>query len=309
MTTKRLRLAFAGTPEIARRVLESILQRNEHDVALVLTQPDRPAGRGRQLKASEVKLCALEHGIDVQQPLKAQDLTPGMLANIDLMLVVAYGILLKKEVLETPGFGCINIHTSLLPRWRGAAPIQRAIEAGDVTSGISIMQMEQGLDTGPVLLRRECRIDPGDTAETLHDKLVQLSTENIHDLLNAVAIGALNPVQQNDADACYADKINKADAAIDWSQPAVVIDRKIRAFNPFPVAHADVNGVPMRLWHAHVKPHQQADAGTVINNTKDSIDVITGDGVLAIDELQVPGKKKIHARDFLNGHPDFFSEL
>lgn len=307
MTSTRLRLAFAGTPEIARRVLESILNRNEHDVALVLTQPDRPAGRGRQLKASEVKACALQHGIPIEQPAGATDLDPDMLSGVDLMLVVAYGILLKSDVLAAPRLGCINIHTSLLPRWRGAAPIQRAIEAGDSISGISIMQMEQGLDTGPILLQQECPIHPDDTAESLHDRLVQLSTDQIHEVLNDIASGTVNHLPQEDANACYASKISKAEAAIDWKQPAITLDRKIRAFNPFPVAYTELKGIPMRIWRAHIKPHQQGDAGTVVKDTKDSIDVITTDGVLSIEQLQLPGKKKMLARDFLNGHPDFFT--
>lgn len=307
MTSTRLRLAFAGTPEIARRVLKSILDRNEHDVALVFTQPDRPAGRGRQLRASEVKQCALEHGIPVEQPASAADLDPVSLSGIDLMLVVAYGILLKSDVLEAPGLGCINIHTSLLPRWRGAAPIQRAIEAGDDISGISIMRMEQGLDTGPILLQQECPIHTDDTAESLHDRLVKLSTRHIHELLNRVASGSVNHYPQDDANACYANKISKAEARIDWKKPANTLERKIRAFNPFPVAHTELKGVPMRIWRAHTKPHQQGETGTIINDTKDTIDVITAEGVLSIEQLQIPGKKKMDARDFLNGHPDFFT--
>ncbi len=307
MTKTGLRLAFAGTPEIARRVLDSIIEKNEHHVSLVLTQPDRPAGRGRQLKPSEVKSCALEHNIKLEQPASSQEISPALFKDIDLMLVVAFGLLLKKDVLSAPRLGCVNIHTSLLPRWRGAAPIQRAIEAGDKNSGITIMQMEEGLDSGPMLLQHTCAIHNDDTAETLHDRLVEISIDQIHTLLQKLATNNVEPVIQDDAHATYAKKISKAEAAIDWHQSAIVIDRKIRAFNPFPIAHTELRDIPMRIWQATVKPHVADEPGQVLTETEDSIDVVTGDGVIAIKQLQLPGKKKISARDFLNGHPAFNS--
>ncbi len=307
MTNTGLRLAFAGTPEISRRVLESILKKNEHQVVLVLTQPDRPAGRGRQLKPSEVKICALEHNLKIQQPANAQEISPALFDDIDLMLVVAYGLLLRADVLSAPRLGCINIHTSLLPRWRGAAPIQRAIEAGDKESGITIMQMEEGLDTGPMLLQQSCVIHADDTAETLHDRLVEISIDKIHLLLQQLALNNVAPVKQDDTYATYAKKISKAEAAINWHQSAVVIDRKIRAFNPFPIAHTELRGIPMRIWRATVEPHLPGEPGSVLTDTEDTIDVVTGDGVIAIEQLQLPGRKKMSARDFLNGHPAFNS--
>ena len=309
MTSRRLRIAYAGTPEIARRILESILEKNQHDVQLVYTQPDRPAGRGRKLKLSQVKSCALEHGIPVRQPPTSSELNTDELSELDLMLVVAYGLLLKKDVLSAPRLGCINIHTSLLPRWRGAAPIQRAIEAGDSKSGITIMQMDEGLDTGPLLLQEECPIYPDDTAGKLHDRLIELGIAAIHPLLNQLAQNQTSKTKQDDSQACYAGKISKAEAELNWDQPASLLERKIRAFNPFPIAHGTVNDLQIRIWQASVKPHKQGTPGTLAHVDKNSIDIITGNGVLAIEQLQLPGKRPVSVKDFVNGHPEFATEL
>ena len=222
------------------------------------------------------------------------------------MLVVAYGLLLKQTILSAPRLGCINIHTSLLPRWRGAAPIQRSIEAGDQETGISIMQMEAGLDTGPVLMQQSCPINEDDTAGSLHDRLVDLSISLIHDLLNELVHDDVSVTPQDDSMACYANKISKAEGELDWTQPAEQLARKVRAFNPFPVAHASINDKQMRIWQVSVKPGLTDVApGTVIKQQDNGFDVVTGDGCLSILQLQVPGKRAMSAQEFLNGHPDF----
>lgn len=308
MTQTKLRLAFAGTPELARVVLESVIRAGEHDVQVVFTQPDRPAGRGRKIKQSEVKLCALENHVPVLQPASAKELVPENLDNCDLMLVVAYGLIITPEILTKPEFGCINIHTSLLPRWRGAAPIQRAIEAGDKESGITIMQMDKGLDTGPILKQIPCPIQKQDTGGSLHDRLAKISADNINALLTKIANNKAQAIEQDNSDATYANKITKQEAQIDWSRPALELERKIRAFNPFPVTHTTIKDVNMRIWEATIKtgPNNLAP-GTILNN-RTSLDVVTGDDVLAITKLQLPGKRAMSAKDFLNGHPEFITD-
>ena len=308
MSHSKLKLAFAGTPEIARTVLEALIQDGTHSVELILTQPDRPAGRGKKNKPSEVKLCALEHGIKIIQPESANELLPNCLNNCDLMLVVAYGLLIKPDVLATPKYGCINIHTSLLPRWRGAAPIQRAIEAGDKETGITFMQMDSGLDTGPMLKQIHCPILPDDNAGELHDRLADLSAKHINDLLVSIARSEMHGIVQDDSKATYAKKISKQEARLDWGMPAVDLVRKIKAFNPFPIAHTQINNVDIRIWEATVKPNQTPEliAGTILES-KTSLDIVTGNGTLTITRLQLPGKRAVSARDFLNGHPEFTS--
>ncbi|MCG8380093.1 MAG: methionyl-tRNA formyltransferase [Proteobacteria bacterium] len=309
MTDKKLRLAFAGTPELAKIVLESLIQANEHIVQLVFTQPDRPAGRGRKLKQSEVKYYALQNNLPVLQPSTSKELDPESLNDCDLLLVVAYGLLIKQNILSKPEFGCINIHTSLLPRWRGAAPIQRAIEAGDKETGISFMQMDSGLDTGPVLKQISCPIKDKDTAGSLHDRLANIAANNINQLLSKIKNQELIATQQDDALANYANKISKDDAELDWNKSAIELERKVRAFNPFPVTHTILNGIKMRIWEASIKPvpgNNNLIPGTVLKN-KRNLDVITGEGILSIAQLQLPGKQVVSASDFLNGHPDFIS--
>ncbi len=308
MSQNKLRLAFAGTPELARKVLESLIQTGKHTVEMVLTQPDRPAGRGRKIRQSEVKCCALENNIPVLQPTNASELKTEYLTNCDLMLVVAYGLLITPEILATPKFGCINIHTSLLPRWRGAAPIQRAIEAGDDESGITYMQMDNGLDTGPILKQIHCPIHAQDTGGLLHDRLAELSSNNINSFLSNIAENKVEVIKQNDSKASYANKISKQEAKIDWSRPAIELERKIRAFNPFPVAHTQIKDLNVRIWEANTKTDTQNLSPGTILNTKSSLDVVTGDGVLAITKLQFPGKKAMAAKDFLNGQANFFTE-
>ncbi|GJM05089.1 MAG: methionyl-tRNA formyltransferase [marine bacterium B5-7] len=308
MNHAKLRLAFAGTPEIARTVLEELINADRHTIELVLTQPDRPAGRGRKLKPSDVKLCALENNIPVLQPATSKELLPESLKVCDVMLVVAYGLLISPEILAAPKYGCINIHTSLLPRWRGAAPIQRAIEHGDSKTGITIMQMDSGLDTGSIMEQFTCPIMPEDTAGKLHDRLAELSAANINEFLTKVINRETDAVQQDNSQATYANKISKQEAKIDWGQPAIELERKIRAFNPFPVTHTFINNINIRIWEAEIK--QGPDnlmAGSILNN-KTSLDIMTGKGVLAITKLQLPGKRPMSAKDFLNGHPEFINK-
>jgi methionyl-tRNA formyltransferase len=304
----KLRLAFAGTPEIARIVLEALIREDRHTVELVLTQPDRPAGRGRKIRQSDVKLCALENNLPVLQPATAKELVPDSLKNCDFMLVVAYGLLITPAVLAKPKYGCINIHTSLLPRWRGAAPIQRAIEGGDNETGITFMQMDSGLDTGPILDQFTCSIFPDDTAGRLHDRLAELSATNINDLLSKIAEHKTNATTQDNSQANYANKISKQEARIDWSKSAIELERKVRAFNPFPVTHTIINGINIRIWDTKIKPcSEELIAGTVLNN-KTSLDIMTGKDVLTITKLQLPGKRPMSAKDFLNGHPEFITD-
>ncbi|MDB9800055.1 methionyl-tRNA formyltransferase [bacterium] len=308
MTHAKLRLAFAGTPEISRIVLEELINVGQHSVDMVLTQPDRPAGRGRKLKQSEVKLCALENNISVLQPETSKELTSDSLKDCDLILVVAYGLLITPEILATPKYGCINIHTSLLPRWRGAAPIQRAIEEGDNKTGITIMQMDSGLDTGPILEQFVCSILPNDTAKTLHDRLAIMSAKKINDSLSKIVKRQTNAIKQDNSKVTHAKKISKQDAKIDWSQSAIRLERKIRAFNPFPIAHTVINNINVRIWEAEIKrSSEDLVVGTLLNN-KTGISIMTGKDVLTITRLQLPGKRPMSAIDFLNGHPDFIND-
>ncbi|MDR1995658.1 methionyl-tRNA formyltransferase [Azonexus sp.] len=296
-----MKLIFAGTPEFAAQALAAIVAAG-HEVALVLTQPDRPAGRGMALQPSAVKQVALKHDIAVFQPPSLKDgEAQARLAAVgaDAMVVAAYGLILPQAVLGLPRFGCLNIHASLLPRWRGAAPIQRALLAGDDESGVCIMQMEAGLDTGPVLLREALAIAADETAATLHDKLAVLGARLVVDVLDCLPMPAATQPAEG---VTYAHKIDKAEAIIDWIRPAAELDRHIRAFNPFPGAQARFAGQPVKLWRA-VLVAGSGEPGTILAVDRRQIVVACGDGALAVSELQKAGGKRLPVNQFLAGHP------
>jgi methionyl-tRNA formyltransferase len=299
-----LRIAFAGTPQFAVPALRALLA-SRHAVVGVLTQPDRPAGRGQQLRASPIKLLAAEHGVPVAQPATLR--TPEGRAELsswspELLVVVAYGLILPEPVLAVPRLGCVNIHGSLLPRWRGAAPIQRAILAGDAETGVTIMQLDAGLDTGPMLLERRRPIHSHDTAGDLHDALAELGAAALVEAIDGRAAGTLMPRPQPPDGATYAAKIEKSEARLDWSAGVVEVDRRVRAFNPWPTAETSFAGEQLRVLRARIADHSAVDAapGTVLGIAEDGLRIACGEGVLAVRELQRAGKRPISARDFAN---------
>lgn len=301
----QLSLIFAGTPEFSVPALEALVA-SRHRVLAVYTQPDRPSGRGQQVTMSAVKQRALEHQLPVEQPYTLKD--PAAVERLaqykaDLMIVVAYGLLLPKTVLETPRLGCVNIHASILPRWRGAAPIQRAIQAGDQQSGVTIMQMDIGLDTGPMLLERVTPLEARETGESLHDRLSALGAEAVLEAIDAIAAGTAKPVEQPKEGATYAAKIKKEEALIDWSKSAIEIDRHVRAFNPWPIAETRWNGQQLRVWEAApLDKKSSAAPGTVVATSSDGIEVATGEGILQLTRVQAAGRKAMPAADFLRAH-------
>ena len=297
-----MRILFAGTPDFAVPALRALLA--EHEVLAVFTQPDRASGRGRKLQASAVKLAALEAGISVLQPTDKELLAEQVCAfEADLMVVVAYGMILPGKVLQHPRYGCINIHASLLPRWRGAAPIQRAIEAGDAETGVSIMQMEAGLDSGPVLSSLRTDISAEDTSQTLHDRLAQLGATAIQQALVEIAATGLPEMQrQDDSLVTYAHKIRKQEAQLDWHQPATKLHRRIRALQPWPVCETRLAGHRLRIWQARVVNAAAAEApGTITDIDAEGILVACGEGQLRLQQLQQDGGRKLAAREFCNG--------
>ena len=298
-----MRLIFAGTPEFAAAALKALIAAG-HDLVLVLTQPDRPAGRGMQLGASPVKQLALGHRITVFQPpsLKLSDAQQTIAdAKADAMIVAAYGLILPQAVLDMPRLGCINIHASLLPRWRGAAPIQRAILAGDRETGITIMQMEAGLDTGPMLMQARLQISDDDTAATLHDKLTEQGAALIVAALPQLEQGTLDATPQPLDGVTYAEKIQKREAAIDWQLPAAEIERRIRALQPFPVMQTTARGETLRIWRAVVGAEMPLKPGEIHILNREKLLVGSGAGTLEILELQRAGGNRLAARDFLRG--------
>lgn len=301
-----MKIIFAGTPEFAAVTLQSLLA-SEHELVAVYTQPDRPAGRGRKLTASPVKALAMANDIPVYQPLSLKEVAAQQeLAALqaDVMVVVAYGLILPETVLQAPRYGCLNIHASILPRWRGAAPIQRAILAGDAQSGVTIMQMDAGLDTGDMLRIEYCDIAADDTGSSLHDKLAKIGASALLKTLADMQSDSLQAQPQDDSLAVYAHKLDKQEARIDWQQDAAAIVRKIQAFNSWPVAYTDYQGKSLRLWRACLIDALQTDTvepGTVIAESAEGIDIRAKKGVVRILELQMPGKKRIMVKDFING--------
>jgi len=315
MTTS-LKIVFAGTPDFSVAALDALVN-SSHQVVAVYTQPDRPAGRGRQLTGSPVKQFALQHKLPVEQPPSLRDHESQAVLKAyaaDLMVVVAYGLILPEAVLEVHSLGCINIHASLLPRWRGAAPIQRALLAGDAETGITIMQMDKGLDTGAMLYSVKTPISASDTGSTLHDRLASLGADALMEALAQIQSDSVQAVAQQDELSTYAEKLNKAEAQLDWQRSALELDRQVRAFNPWPVAETKWQGKRLRVWQAQalnneaakrisVQLTDQATAakpGSVIAVQREGLDVMTGDGILRLTQLQLPGKKALPVQDLIN---------
>ncbi len=307
--SQSLRIVFAGTPDFAARHLAALLS-SEHEIIGVYTQPDRPAGRGKKLTASPVKNIALEHDIAVFQPenFKSDEAKQQLVdLNADLMIVVAYGLLLPQPVLDTPRLGCINVHGSILPRWRGAAPIQRSIWAGDAETGVTIMQMDIGLDTGDMLKIATLPIEATDTSASMYDKLADLGPQALIDCVADIATGKAVATKQDDAQANYAKKLSKDEAKIDWTQDAAFIERCVRAFNPWPMSHFSVAENTIKVWQTRMvaTSHDKAP-GTIIQADKTGIYVATGNGALVLEQLQVPGKKAMSVQDILNSRAAWF---
>ncbi|EKO3383438.1 methionyl-tRNA formyltransferase [Vibrio fluvialis] len=307
--SQSLRIVFAGTPDFAARHLAALLS-SEHEVIAVYTQPDRPAGRGKKLTASPVKNLALEHNIPVYQPenFKSDEAKQELAElNADIMVVVAYGLLLPKAVLDTPKLGCINVHGSILPRWRGAAPIQRSIWAGDSETGVTIMQMDVGLDTGDMLKIATLPIEASDTSGSMYDKLAELGPQALVECLSDIAQGTAVAVKQDDALANYAQKLSKEEAKIDWTLSAQAIERCVRAFNPWPMSHFAVADNQIKVWQARVEAGSSNQAaGTILKADKTGIYVATGAEILVLESLQIPGKKALPVQDILNARASWF---
>jgi len=305
-----LRIIFAGTPDFAARHLDALLS-SGHQVVGVFTQPDRPAGRGKKLMPSPVKVLAEEHGLPVFQPASLRPQENQQLVadlNADVMVVVAYGLILPKSVLDMPRLGCINVHGSLLPRWRGAAPIQRSLWAGDADTGVTIMQMDVGLDTGDMLYKLSCPITDEDTSATLYDKLAELGPKGLIDTLQQLADNRVQPEVQDEALVTYADKLSKEEARLDWSLPAAQLERCIRAFNPWPMSWLEIDGQPVKVWQASVIAGPvNAAPGTIVEANKQGIQVATVEGILNLESLQPAGKKAMSAQDLLNSRREWFT--
>lgn len=310
---KPLNIIFAGTPDFAARHLQALIN-SQHNVIAVYTQPDKPAGRGKKLQASPVKQLAEQHHIPVYQPksLRKEEAQLELKAlNADVMVVVAYGLILPKAILDAPRLGCLNVHGSILPRWRGAAPIQRAIWAGDVQTGVTIMQMDEGLDTGDMLHKVYCDILPTETSAGLYDKLAKLAPSALIEVLDQLENGKFIAEKQDNSQSNYADKLSKQEAELDWSLSAAQLERNIRAFNPWPMAYFSTtdqagNSQTLKVYQAEVLPHQDKPAGMILCADKTGIQIATTEGVLNILQLQPAGKKPMSVQDLLNGRADWF---
>ena len=303
-----MRIVFAGTPEFAAQHLQALLDAGCQVVA-VYTQPDRPAGRGQKLMPSPVKQLAVQHDIPVYQPqtLRAAEAQTELAElNADLMVVVAYGLILPQAVLDLPRLGCINSHASLLPRWRGAAPIQRAIEAGDSESGVTVMQMEAGLDTGPMLLKVSTPITADDTGGSLHDRLSALGSDALVQAVAALEAGTLSGEVQDDSQATYAHKLNKDEARLDWRRPAVELERLVRAFHPWPICHSRLDDAVVKI-HAACLDSGQGAPGQILEASKDGLQVACGEGSLRLIRLQLPNGKPLHFGDLYNSRREQFT--
>lgn len=306
--TQPLRIVFAGTPEFAAEHLKALLD-SPHQLVAVYSQPDRPAGRGQKLMPSPVKQLALQHNIPVLQPQTLRD--PQAQAELaalqpDLLVVVAYGLILPQVVLDIPRLGCINSHASLLPRWRGAAPIQRAIQAGDPETGVTVMHMEAGLDTGPMLLKVRTPISPEDTGGNLHDRLAELGPPAVLQAIAGLSAGTLQGHAQDDSLANYAHKLNKDEALLDWSRPAEQLERLIRAFNPWPICHSSLHGEPLKVLAASLTDGSGAP-GEILSASKDGLSVACGSGALRLTRLQLPGGKALNFADLFNSRREQFA--
>jgi len=306
--SQALRIVFAGTPEFAAEHLKALLD-SPHEIVAVYTQPDRPAGRGQKLMPSPVKQLAAQHGLPVLQPptLRAPEAQAELAAlQPDLMVVVAYGLILPQAVLDIPRLGCINSHASLLPRWRGAAPIQRAVQAGDAESGVTVMQMEAGLDTGPMLLKVSTSISAEDTGGSLHDRLARLGPPAVVEAIAGLAAGTLKGEVQDDALATYAHKLSKDEAKLDWSRPAVELERAVRAFDPWPVCHTTLNGEPLKVWAARLG-EGRGEPGKILGASRDGLLVGCGEGSLLLTRVQLPGGKPLAFADLFNSRREQFA--
>lgn len=309
-SAKHLRILFAGTPDFAAASLQALLDAG-HDVIGVYTQPDRPAGRGRKLTPSPVKALALEHNLPVYQPVNfklEEDRQRLASLQADLMVVAAYGLLLPKAVLDAPRLGCINVHASLLPRWRGAAPIHRSLLAGDSETGVTIMQMDEGLDTGAMLLKKRCPITASDTSGELHDRVAAIGAAALLESLPAIADQTITAEAQDDSLACYAHKLEKAEGEIDWHKSASEIARQVRGLSPWPVAFTSLNGETLRVWYAEASNEEtSAKPGTVIGTDKKAIIVACGEGAVRLLKIQLPGSKAMDSSAVLNSKKELFS--
>ena len=302
-----LNIIFAGTPDFAARHLQALID-SEHHIVGVYSQPDRPAGRGKKLQASAVKQLAEQHQLNVFQPesLKQESAQQQLAAlNADIMIVVAYGLILPKAALEIPRLGCLNVHGSILPKWRGAAPIQRSIWAGDQETGVTIMQMDEGLDTGDMLHISTLPIENTDTSASLYEKLANIGPQALLEALDNLS--QLTPQPQDDGLATYASKLSKEEAKIDWQLSAEQLERNVRAFNPWPVSFFELEGQNIKVWQAEVCEQQNPTPGEIISADKSGIVIATGTGSLRITQIQIPGKKAMSAADVLNARQDWFS--